>query len=41
MSMESIGQVQQDQVMVKKALKGATPLHLVIPDREEAGVLAA
>lgn len=41
MSMDSIGQVQQDQRMVKKALNGNALPPLVIPAREEGGILAA
>lgn len=41
LSMDSIGQVQQDQVMVKKALGRAVPPPLIVPARDEAGILAA
>lgn len=41
LSMDSIGQVQQDQRMVKKALGGTALPPLVISTREEGGILAA
>lgn len=39
MTMDSIGKIQQEQVMVAKTLKTATPPRLVIPAREEAGIM--
>lgn len=41
LSMDSIGQVQQNQRMVKKALNGTALPPLLIPTREEGGILAA
>lgn len=39
MTMDSIGKVQQEQVMVAKSLKTTAPPQLVIPARDEAGIM--
>lgn len=39
MSMELIGKVQQEQLVVAKAFKGMVPPQLMIPPRDEAGIL--
>lgn len=39
MTMDSIGKVQQEQVMVAKSLKTTAPPQLVILARDEAGIM--